>query len=109
MYLIHVHLKGPPGAALPAGIECLVRSSAHAADRLEHVVAHRRARPYSVLGLFVIAERAEEARSVAYEVCRRVLADSGGLLREWELVGAELPVTPPPDRWPQSGRPPAPG
>ncbi|MET9811773.1 hypothetical protein [Streptomyces sp. NPDC006355] len=91
---------------LPDGIEGLVCASAQVADRLEHVVVHGRARPYPVLGLYLVAERAEEARSVAHEVCRRTLTGHA-MHPEWEVVGAELPVTPSPDRWPEPDRPPA--
>jgi hypothetical protein len=103
VYLIHVHFKGPPGAVLPEGIEGLVRLSAQVADRLEHVVAHGRALPYPVLGLYLVAERAEEARSVAHEVCRRMLTGCPSLHPDWEVVGAELPVTPSPDWWLEPG------
>lgn len=99
VYLIHVHIKGPPGAELPEGIEATVRSSARAADGLEHVVAHGRARPYSVLGLYLVAERAEEARFAAHEVCRRMLAGRPAPYPGWEVVGVQLPVTPSSDRW----------
>ncbi|MGI5429086.1 hypothetical protein [Streptomyces sp. CA-179760] len=99
MYLIHVHFKGPPSATLPEGVECLVRSSARVADRLEHVVAHGRARPYPVLGLYLVAERAEDARSRAHDMCIRMLRGSPSLHPDWEVVGAELPAAPPPGRW----------
>ncbi|WP_155059076.1 hypothetical protein [Streptomyces blattellae] len=45
MYLIHVHLNGPPGAVLLAGIETLVWSVARTADRFEHIVVHPKGGP----------------------------------------------------------------
>ncbi|MFI9269959.1 hypothetical protein ACIGXM_04485 [Kitasatospora sp. NPDC052896] len=94
MYLVHACLRGPSGAELPTDAAALVRSCAHATDQLEHVVAHPRARPHPVLGLFVVADGLGQAEARAWAVCRRALAERAALAG-WELVEAQVPLIAP--------------
>ncbi|WP_330331872.1 hypothetical protein OHS33_20555 [Streptomyces sp. NBC_00536] len=90
MYLVHARLQGPPGVALPLEARSLVRAQAVEDDALEHVVAHPRALPHPVIGLYVRADNLAAAESRAARLCRRVLEREE--FSGWSLVLAEAPM-----------------
>ncbi|CAG6391902.1 hypothetical protein NMG29_30780 [Streptomyces cocklensis] len=74
MYLVHLHLRptgGSPLIVLPDRIGSGLRAAARAEDGVEHVVVHSDARPYPVLGVYVVADRLEEAEANAARVWER--------------------------------------
>ncbi|WP_219670170.1 hypothetical protein [Streptomyces bambusae] len=84
MYLIHLKLRLEADRLLPSGTADLVRAAARPGDRLEHVTVHPDAPGGPVLGLFLLADRLEQAEEAADALCRRALAASP------ELRGAAL-------------------
>ncbi|MGW0771828.1 hypothetical protein [Streptomyces sp. NPDC002676] len=95
MYLIHIRLRADSKSSiLPVDIGDLVRAAARPEEHVEHVVTHPRAQPHQVLGVYLLAERLEDAEARATALCRRAL-ESVSALRGWELVGAEAPLVAP--------------
>ncbi|MEV4439618.1 hypothetical protein AB0K09_11430 [Streptomyces sp. NPDC049577] len=91
MYLVHASLRGPRRAEFPVHAGALVLSQADPLDRIEHVVTHAHAVPHPVLGLYVLAERLEDAEARAAGVCRRAV-ERCPELSGWELVSAQVPL-----------------
>jgi hypothetical protein len=97
MYLVHLHLRptgSSPPRVLPGRIASGLRAAARAEDGVEHVAVHEDARPYPVLGVYVVADRLEEAEASATRVWDRALAscpDLGG----WALAEARTPLIAP--------------
>jgi hypothetical protein len=94
MYLVHLHLRptdSSPLRALPERIGTGLRAAARAEDGVEHVVVHGDARPYPVLGVFVVADRLEDAEANAARVWERALS-SYSELGGWGLVEAGTPL-----------------
>ncbi|MEW2517105.1 hypothetical protein [Actinacidiphila alni] len=94
MYLVHLHLRradGSPPARLTALIGAGVRGAARAGDGVEHVAVHADALPHPVLGVYVVADRVEEAEAGAARAWRRALA-AHPELTGWVLVEARTPL-----------------
>jgi hypothetical protein len=94
MYLVHLHLR-PAGTSpvrdLPDRIDAVFRAAARAEDGVEHVVVHGEARPYPVLGAYLIADRLEDAEASAARVWERARASFPGLA-DWAVVEARVPL-----------------
>jgi hypothetical protein len=94
MYLVHLHLRradGSPPSPLPERIGTEVRAAAAAQDRVEHVAVHADALPHPVLGVYVVADRVEDAEASAARAWERALVrhpEFGG----WLLVEARTPL-----------------
>ncbi|MEU1816298.1 hypothetical protein ABZ543_14035 [Streptomyces roseifaciens] len=92
MYLVHVGLRRPRRTTeLPAEIGELVLSRALPRERIEHISVHPHARPHPVLGVYLLADRLEEAEAHAEQACRRAIARCPQLAW-WELVDAQVPL-----------------
>lgn len=91
MYLVHARLRAFQQTALPADMGAWMRAHTQAGDKVEHIVVHPTARPYPVLGLYLLADRLEHAEACAADVCRRVLR-ARAELADWELVDARAPM-----------------
>jgi hypothetical protein len=94
MYLVHLHLRptdDSPFRALPDRIGTGLRAAARAEDGVEHVVVHGDARPYPVLGVYVVADRLEDAEANAARVWERALTAYPELGR-WGMVEARTPL-----------------
>lgn len=97
MYLVHLHLRptgSSPFRVLPDRIGTGFRAAASAADGVEHVVVHGDARPYPVLGVYVVADCLEDAEANAARVWERALRASPEL-GGWGLVEARAPLIAP--------------
>lgn len=79
MYLIHLKLGLSPHRLVPPELGDLVRSAARPGEGLEHVTVHPDAPGGPVLGLFLTAERLDQAEVMAGLLCRRALATSAKL------------------------------
>ncbi|MFE6867232.1 hypothetical protein ACFVFS_11770 [Kitasatospora sp. NPDC057692] len=92
MYLVHVSLQAPAGAAeLPADTRELLLAAAVAEEGIEHVSVHAGALPHPVLGVFVLAARLEEAEDRAQAFCRRATAVMPGLVG-WRVRCGRAPL-----------------
>ncbi|MFC5149519.1 hypothetical protein [Streptomyces aureoversilis] len=92
MYLVHVGLRRPRRSTeLPAEIRELVLARALSRERIEHISVHPQARPHPVLGVYLLADRLEEAEEHAEQACRRAIAHCPQLAR-WEVVDAQVPL-----------------
>lgn len=104
MYLIHLKLGLTSGRLTPPGLGNLIRSAARPGEGLQHVTVHADVPGGPVLGMFLTAERAEQAEVMAGLLCRRALATSpmlrGLTLLRWK---AEL-VSPPYAGFPERGQ-----
>ncbi|WP_371498189.1 hypothetical protein OG871_19255 [Kitasatospora sp. NBC_00374] len=92
MYLIHALLRpGPRVAELPDTTAELIRRIAHPQDRVEHVSVHRRPGFDPVIGVYLLADRLEEAEDRTAALCRRAVEELPAL-RGWQpgRVGAPL-------------------
>ncbi|MFI1967903.1 hypothetical protein BLA24_22150 [Streptomyces cinnamoneus] len=69
----------------------MVRSHALPRERVEHVAVHAHAEPHPVLGVYLLAERLEQAELHAAQACRRTIAHRPELA-EWELATAQVPL-----------------
>ncbi|MEV7024828.1 hypothetical protein [Kitasatospora sp. NPDC093558] len=94
MYLVHVSLHRAPGAELPEETADWVRAAARPDERVEHVVAHPRAVPAPVVGIFLLADRLEDAEALALLVYRRAMAQRPGLAG-WLPLHARVPLLAP--------------
>ncbi|MFD3450689.1 hypothetical protein ACFWVC_00740 [Streptomyces sp. NPDC058691] len=94
MYLVHARLRATQQAVLPGDMGAWMWTHARACDKVEHIVVHPAARPYPVLGLYLLADRLEHAEARAADLCRRVLR-ARAELADWELVDARVPMTAP--------------
>ena len=97
MYLVHLRLRradGSPPGALPDGMGAGLRASARAEDGVEHVVVHADARPHPLLGVYVIADRIEEAEANAARVWERARA-ARPEFGAWALIEARTPLIAP--------------
>ncbi|GAA0338748.1 hypothetical protein ACKI1I_38495 [Streptomyces turgidiscabies] len=103
MFLVHLTLDPCAGnAPLPGDIAGLLRSGATAEDGLEHVAVHASARPYPVLGLFLLSPDLAVAEAAAERLWRRAAARHPGL-GAWRLRRAEAPLMHPEIMWPEGG------
>ncbi|MFE5945606.1 hypothetical protein [Streptomyces sp. NPDC056480] len=93
MYLVHAHMRSPAGAHIPEGIGIWVADAADSGD-IEHVTVHASTLAHPVLGVFVLADRLEEAEEVVVAACRRMLATRPEL-RGWELAEGHVPLLAP--------------
>jgi hypothetical protein len=94
-YLNHAARRPPYASAeLPPNPDVLLRSLAAPAEPVEHVSVHPDAAPDPVVGVFVLADRLEDAERRAATLCRRAV-DTTAELRGWTYrrVGAP-PVVP---------------
>jgi hypothetical protein len=91
MYLIHLRLRCADGHGLPEQAGAWLRAAAAPEDGVEHVAVHAHAQPDPVLGVYLLADRLEDAEERAVAVCRRVLA-ARRELRGWELVEGRAPL-----------------
>jgi hypothetical protein len=94
MYLVHLRLRrtdASPVCALPEQIGAGVRAAARVEDCVEHVVVHGDARADLVLGVYVVADRIEDAEASAARVCRRALT-SRPSLGGWVLIETRTPL-----------------
>lgn len=94
MYLVHLHLRptgSSPSRVLPDRIGTRFRAAARAEDGVEHVVVHGDARPYPVLGVYVVADRLEDAEANAARVWERAVQASPEL-GGWGLAEARTPL-----------------
>ncbi|MFJ1705435.1 hypothetical protein [Kitasatospora sp. NPDC088346] len=92
MYLIHALLQSGPGAGeLPDTTADLIRRIARPQDRVEHVSVHRRTGFDPVVGVYLLADRLEEAEDRTAVLCRRAVEELP-VLRGWRpgRVGAPL-------------------
>jgi hypothetical protein len=97
MYLVHLHLRradGSPPTSLPGPTGPAVRAAAWPADGVEHVAVHDDARPHPVLGVFLVADRLEDAEAGARRAWEHA-RDRHPWLREWTLVQAAVPLIAP--------------
>ncbi len=94
MYLIHAQVRPPDGSPLPESAGRWVRACALAEERVEHVAVHVRARPYPVLGVYLLADCLEQAEARTADAVRRAL-DSQPALRGWVLIRAQAPLVAP--------------
>ncbi|MFI8105275.1 hypothetical protein [Streptomyces sp. NPDC086023] len=94
MYLVHVALRPPPGAALDAELPTLLRALARPEERVEHVVAHPDSLPYPVLGFFLLSGSLADAERAAHAVGRRG-TELLAALRGWTVLCAEVPLIAP--------------
>ncbi len=93
MYLVHLRLRradGSPPCALPDAMGAWLRAAARAEDHVEHVVVHGDARPHPVLGVYVIADRIEEAEENAARAWERAQVLHPAF-RGWALIEARTP------------------
>ncbi|MFD5144363.1 hypothetical protein [Streptomyces sp. NPDC058401] len=93
MYLVHARFQGPPGVVLPPRAASVVCALAHEGDGIEHVVAHPRALPHPIVGLYVRAGSLAQAESNAAGLCRRVLEHEE--FAGWALLLAQAPMVAP--------------
>lgn len=94
MYLVHLRLRSAGRRELPGEAAGWVRAAARTADGVEHATLHPHALPYPVMGVYVLAERIEQAEDQAARACRRALADRPEL-QGWQLVDAQAPLIAP--------------
>ncbi|WP_371617027.1 hypothetical protein [Streptomyces sp. NBC_00454] len=104
MYLIHLKLGLAADRFAPPGLGDLIRRAARPGEGLQHVTVHPDVPGGPVLGMFLTADRVEQAEVTAGLLCRRALATSpklrGVTLLRWK---AEL-VSPPYDGFPERGQ-----
>ncbi|PSJ27414.1 hypothetical protein B7P34_17675 [Streptosporangium nondiastaticum] len=91
MYLVHVHLRAPEGAAFPEAAGEAVRRLARPEEGIEHVVDRLRAPAGPVLGVYVLADGLHQAEARAARACGRALAEIPAF-RGWTLADAEVPL-----------------
>lgn len=91
MYLVHVQLRHREGASLPPQAPSWIFDAARRADSVEHVVVHRPASATPVLGVYLIADRLEDAEQRAADLCRGVLYALPEL-RGWGVAAAQAPL-----------------
>lgn len=94
MYLVHLRLcraDGSPPCALPDGMGAGLRAAARAEDGVEHVAVHGDARPHPLLGVYVIADRIEEAEANAARAWERARA-AHPAFDGWALIEARTPL-----------------
>ncbi|MGW2542923.1 hypothetical protein ACWC5I_19145 [Kitasatospora sp. NPDC001574] len=90
MYLVHVSLQAPAGPAeLPDDARELLLAAAE--EGIEHVSVHAGAVPHPVLGVFVLADRLEDAEQRAEAFCRRAVAVSPRLTG-WRVQCGQVPL-----------------
>ncbi|WP_344438520.1 hypothetical protein [Kitasatospora nipponensis] len=95
MYLVHLRLMVPPDATVPLErVRQLIRVSALPYERVEHVAAHQHAPGRLVVGVYLLADRLEEAEVRAAGLCVRVLA-AAPELDCWRLESASVPLVVP--------------
>ena len=94
MFLVHVTLhSSDTNRQLPEGCDTLIQLAAASEDRVEHVVAHPYARPSPVIGVYVLADRREEAADCGQRACQRAI-DRFPALRYWKITAVEVSIHP---------------
>jgi hypothetical protein len=91
MYLVHVQLRHQEGALLPIQAPSWIFDAARQAESVEHVVVHRPASATPVLGVYLLADRLEDAEQRAADLCRHVLY-ARPELSGWGVTDAQVPL-----------------
>ncbi|WP_406114121.1 hypothetical protein [Kitasatospora purpeofusca] len=92
MYLVHVSLHSPAGPApLPDGARERLLAAAVAEEGIEHLCVHTGAEPHPVLGVFLLADRVEDAEDRAQAFCRRAVAPVPALAG-WRVQHGQVPL-----------------
>ncbi|MEU9075899.1 hypothetical protein ACFYUY_19445 [Kitasatospora sp. NPDC004745] len=74
MYLVHAVLRPvSPGLALPSDARELLRGEVWPEDRIEHLVVHPHPGADPVLGVYLLADRLEDAEARTDRFCHRAL------------------------------------
>ncbi|MEU8775011.1 hypothetical protein [Streptomyces sp. NPDC048606] len=97
MYLVHVGVRAPFGAArLAPDVAGSIRALAEADEDgpVEHVSAHPYALPDPVVGVYVLADTLGEAERRTEALCRRAVRDVRAL-RGWHVTGVGVPLLAP--------------
>ncbi|MCN9243045.1 hypothetical protein NGF19_19955 [Streptomyces sp. RY43-2] len=95
MYLIHVRLKEPEGAAVRPDLAGIVMSYTEEADGLEHVTVTPGPACDVTLGLFLLADDLREAEKAAARLARQAVSDHPEL-RGFRLLDAGAVLVPGP-------------
>ena len=101
MYLVHVTLRPRDGGrSRPPDCLRLIWSQVVPDDHIEHVVVHHDAYLGLVIGLYVMADRLDTAKTRAERVCRRAI-ESLAPPQGWDIALVAAPSIVPLPEWPQ--------
>ncbi|MFF4113941.1 hypothetical protein [Streptomyces sp. NPDC001714] len=95
MYLVHTELlHRTADSCFPQDLADLLRSLTHPGDGVEHVVIHPHPGHGMTVGVYVLADRLQDAEETAARLCRRAVAENGPL-RGWLVGRSEAPLLAP--------------
>lgn len=94
MYLVHIVLAAAAATALPDRVRELIGAAALPDERVEHVAVHPQGPGRLVVGVYLLADRLEEAEHRAAALCRRVL-EASPEFQGWWLASAGVPLVAP--------------
>ncbi|WP_051844476.1 hypothetical protein [Streptomyces sp. NRRL S-813] len=95
MYLIHVRLEGPGGAAGQPDLATIVSSYAGKADGLEHITVHQGPPGDVTLGFFLLADGLAAAEKTAAHLAGQAVSGHPEL-QEFRILEAEAVLVPGP-------------
>lgn len=99
MYLVHIHLRPPPGGGVLPGDTAGLVMSAGRGTGLEHAAVHSENGQDPVIGVYVRATTLPDAEAVASDIWKRTTRADPRLDR-WTPLRIEVPLLPPPPEWP---------